>query len=267
LAESVGTFLAIVVGEEAASRRVSGMVAAGLFPAALELIDRRALQAIEAAFQAGYPPEAGAVLLIEVDGLNEGMEEQADTIEAIARGQGALRFAVAQDEAARARLWAARKGAASAMGRIAPNYYLHDAVVARSRLPEVLNRVIEIGERHGLIVANLFHAGDGNLHPMILFDQRRAGILPRVMSAGREMLQACVEAGGTISGEHGIGMEKNQFMPWIFSDADLQVMDRVRSAFDPDRRLNPGKVLPSNAGCADLSARPRARVMPEGVWI
>jgi glycolate oxidase len=241
--EAVRTFLAVFDTVDAASASVSEIIAAGMLPAALELMDRPALRAIEAAFQAGYPPEAGAVLLVEVDGLSESMEVQEGEIEAICRRHGALRFQAAADAEARAKLWAARKGAASAMGRIAPNYYLHDAVVARSKLPAVLSEVIAIGEAHRLPVANIFHAGDGNLHPMIVFDVREPGIMPRVMQAGREMLHACVKAGGTISGEHGIGVEKNEFMPWIFSDDDLAVMDRARSAFDPDRRLNPGRFV------------------------
>jgi glycolate dehydrogenase FAD-linked subunit len=265
--EGVRTFLAIFDNVDAASASVSGIIAAGMVPAALELMDQRALQAIEAAFHAGYPPEAGAVLLIEVDGLSESLDAQEAAIEAICRRQGVLRFETASDAEARDKLWAARKGAASAMGRIAPNYYLHDAVVARSKLPGVLSRVIAIGEAHELPVANLFHAGDGNLHPMILFDVREEGVMPRVMQAGREMLQACVEAGGTISGEHGIGVEKNNFMPWIFSDEDLAIMERARSALDPDRRLNPGKILPTGAACHDVSVKPRGMVKNPDLWI
>lgn len=265
--EAVRTFLAIFDSVDDASASVSEIIGAGLVPAALELMDRLALQAIEAAFKAGYPPEAGAVLLVEVDGLAESMEQQESTVEAICRRHGVLRFEAAADEQARARLWAARKGAASAMGRIAPNYYLHDAVVARSRLPAVLREVVAIGEAHGLPVANLFHAGDGNLHPMIMFDVREQGVMARVMQAGREMLQACVAAGGTISGEHGIGVEKSGFMPWIFSSDDLAVMDRARAAFDPARSLNPGKILPVGSACADVSTRPRAAVSRPDLWV
>jgi glycolate oxidase len=265
--ETVRTFLAIFDSVDAASASVSGIIGAGIVPAALELMDQAALRAIEAAFHAGYPPEAGAVLLVEVDGLVESLAVQEPAIEAICRRNGVLRFQAAADAESRARLWAARKGAASAMGRIAPNYYLHDAVVARSKLPQVLSRVIAIGEAHRLPVANLFHAGDGNLHPMILFDVREPGIMDRVMEAGREMLQTCVEAGGTISGEHGIGVEKNNFMPWIFSEQDLEVMERARAAFDPQRRLNPGKVLPSGPSCVDSHAMSRGMPKSEGLWI
>ena len=264
--EAVRTFLAVFDGVRAASNAVSDIIAEGLIPAALELMDRVALQAIEAAFRAGYPPEAGAVLLIEVDGLAETVEAESALIEQLCLEHGAIRFEAAASAEARAKLWAARKGAASAMGRIAPNYYLHDAVVARSKLPAVLAKVIEIGQAYELPVANLFHAGDGNLHPMIMFDAREPGVSERVMQAGREMLRACVEAGGTLSGEHGIGVEKNAFMPWIFSEADLDVMDRVRAAFDPQRLMNPGKLLPSGAGCADDVARPGASRRPD-LWV
>jgi glycolate oxidase len=265
--ESVRTYLAIFESVDAASASVSEIIASGIVPAALELMDQRALRAIEAAFHAGYPPEAGAVLLVEVDGITESLEVQERAIEAICRRHEALRFEAAADAEARARLWAARKGAASAMGRIAPNYYLHDAVVARSKLPAVLSQVIAIGEAHQLPVANLFHAGDGNLHPMILFDVREPGVMPRVMQAGREMLKACVEAGGTISGEHGIGVEKNNFMPWIFSEDDLAVMDRARAAFDPQGRLNPGKVLPTGATCHDVNVKARGVIKNPELWI
>src|SRR5579859_2477307 len=220
LPEAVRTAVALFESVEAASEAVSNLIARGIVPSALEMMDRLAISAIEAAFHAGYPPAAGAVLLVEVDGLLEQVEAQADIVDAVCRAAGALEIRLAATAEARARLWAARKGAASAMGRIAPNYYLHDAVVPRSRLPAVLAKVVEIGLRYDLPIANLFHAGDGNLHPMILFDVREPGILDRVMGAGREILTRCIEAGGTITGEHGIGLEKQSFMPLIFSPAD-----------------------------------------------
>ena len=257
---AVRTFLTIFDRVEDASASVSGMVGRGIIPSALELMDQLALRAIEAAFHAGYPPDAGAVLLIELDGLAESVSEQAKAVEQICRDNSVREIQVAETEAARAKLWAARKGAASAMGRIAPNYYLHDAVIARTRLPEVLARVAEIGERYQLPIANLFHAGDGNLHPMILFDIKEQAILDRVMPAGQEILETCVQAGGTISGEHGIGMEKNRFMPWLFSEDDLRVMARARDAFDPSNRFNPGKVFPSPDSCPDTHGRSRAPV-------
>src|ERR671938_150212 len=212
------------------------------------MMDQLALSAIEAAFHAGYPPEAGAVLLVEVDGLLEQVEAQSAVVDEVCRAAGALEIRLAASEEERARLWAARKGAASAMGRLAPNYYLHDAVVPRTKLPAILASVVEIGQRYDLPIANLFHAGDGNLHPMILFDIRQTGVLDRVLAAGRELLLRCIEAGGTITGEHGVGLEKQAFMPLIFGQADLDVMARVRSAIDPGGRLNPAKILPVASG-------------------
>jgi glycolate oxidase subunit GlcD len=259
LPSAVRTLLTVFGSVADASRAVSDVIGARIIPTALELMDRVALQAIEAAFHAGYPPEAEAVLLIEVEGLSEAVDGQIERIETICRACSAIEIRVAATESERAALWAARKGAASAMGRIAPNYYLHDTVIARTRLPDVLAEVIAIGQRHELTIANLFHAGDGNLHPMIMFDVREPGALDRVMSAGHEILRACVAAGGTISGEHGIGIEKNEFMSWIFNEADLATMAKVRAAVDPIGLMNPGKVLPTGAPCMDTST-PR-RVM------
>jgi glycolate oxidase len=272
LPEAVRTTLALFESVAAASEAVSRLIARGVVPAALEMMDRLAISAIEAAFQAGYPPEAGAVLLVEVDGLLEQVESQARVVDAVCREAGALEIRLAATEDERARLWAARKGAASAMGRIAPNYYLHDAVVPRTRLPAILAEVVEIGQRYDLPIANLFHAGDGNLHPMILFDVREAGILERVMAAGRELLLKCIEAGGTITGEHGVGLEKQAFMPLIFSQADLDVMARVRSAIDPSGRLNPAKILPTATAHASadrqgLGAGKAMPAVPEGLWV
>jgi glycolate oxidase len=202
-----------------------------------------------------------------VEGLAEEVEDQARRIEHLCREQGARSLRVAQTERERALLWAGRKGAASAMGRVAPNYYLHDAVVARSKLPRVMRRILEIGERHRLPVANIFHAGDGNLHPMLLFDAKEPGILDRVLEAGREMLRLCVDEGGAISGEHGIGIEKRDFMGWYFGEHDLEVQDRVRLAFDPARRMNPGKVIPTASSCGDTFVRARQVPMGSELWV
>jgi glycolate oxidase len=268
LPEAVRTTLALFASIEEASEAVSDLIGRGIVPAALEMMDRLALSAIEAAFHAGYPPEAGAVLLVEVDGLLEQVEAQAATVDTVCRAAGALELRLAATADERARLWAARKGAASAMGRIAPNYYLHDAVVPRTQLPRILARVVEIGKRYDLPIANLFHAGDGNLHPMILFDVREPGILDRVMAAGREILTSCVEAGGTITGEHGVGMEKISFMSLIFSPADLDVMARVRCAVEPTGNFNPAKVLPA-ADAAHGASRQGVMpaLVPEGMWV
>jgi glycolate dehydrogenase FAD-linked subunit len=268
LPEAVRTALALFATVEAASEAVSRLIGKGVVPSALEMMDRLALSAIEAAFHAGYPPEAGAVLLVEVDGLLEQVEAQAAVVDEVCRGAGALEIRLARTDAERALLWAARKGAASAMGRIAPNYYLHDAVVPRTRLPRVLAQVVEIGRRYDLPIANLFHAGDGNLHPMILFDARQPGVLDRVMAAGREILTCCIDAGGTITGEHGVGLEKLAFMPLIFSPADLDVMARVRDAVDPSGMFNPAKVLPSGEilhGATPSGGMPA--LAPEGMWV
>ena len=264
--EQVRTTLAIFRSVEAASEAVSSLIGRGIVPSALEMMDRLALSAIEAAFHAGYPPDAGAVLLVEVDGMLEQVEAQASVVDEVCRAAGAMEIRLAASEDARARLWAARKGAASAMGRIAPNYYLHDAVVPRTQLPAILSQIVEIGQRYDLPIANLFHAGDGNLHPMILFDVREPGILDRVMAAGREILGRCIEAGGTITGEHGVGMEKQAFMPLIFSEADLSVMSRVRDAIEPSGLFNPGKVLPGGESHVPAGTGAHARI-PEGIWV
>jgi glycolate oxidase len=268
--EAVRTTLALFASVEAASEAVSRVIGRGLVPSALEMMDKLALSAVEAAFHAGYPPDAGAVLLVEVDGLLEQVEAQAGVVDDECRGAGALEIRLAVSEDDRARLWAARKGAASAMGRIAPNYYLHDAVVPRTRLPDILAQVVDIGRRYDLPIANLFHAGDGNLHPMILFDVRQPGVLDRVLSAGHEILSRCIEAGGTITGEHGVGLEKQTVMPLIFSAEDLEVMRRVRTAIDPSGNLNPDKVLPSPDRHSPSSATPTRGVpsrVPDDLWV
>jgi glycolate oxidase len=268
VAEAVRTTLALFASVEAASAAVSDLIGRGVVPSALEMMDRLAISAIEAAFHAGYPPEAGAVLLVEVDGLVEQVDSQAAVVDEVCRAAGALEIRLAATAEERARLWAARKGAASAMGRIAPNYYLHDAVVPRTRLPQILAQVVEIGQRYDLPIANLFHAGDGNLHPMILFDVRQPGILDRVMAAGREILTRCIDAGGTITGEHGVGLEKQAFMPLVFGPADLDVMGRVRSAIDPTGNFNPAKVLPAPDFSHSLTTRGHTQQrIPEGMWV
>ena len=268
LPEAVRTTLALFASVEAASAAVSDLIGRGIVPSALEMMDRLALSAIEAAFHAGYPPEAGAVLLVEVDGFLEQVENQAAVVDAVCRAAGALDIRLAATADERARLWAARKGAASAMGRVAPNYYLHDAVVPRTRLPRILAQVVEIARHYDLPIANIFHAGDGNLHPMILFDVRQEGILDRVLAAGREILTCCINAGGTITGEHGVGLEKQGFMPLIFTAQDLDVMARVRSAIDPSGNFNPAKVLPSpdiaHGAVGSVGAPGR---IPEDMWV
>jgi glycolate oxidase len=244
LPEAVHTLLAGFPTIETASQAVSAVIGHGIVPAALEMMDETTVGAVEAHYHAGYPTDAGAVLLVEVDGLAESASELIAEIRRILERNEAFALRLAADKSERELLWAGRKGAIGALGRIKPNYYLHDGVVPRTRLPEVLHRVGEIAGHYRLPVANVFHAGDGNLHPNILFDLREAGVLEKVEKAGEEMLRACIEAGGTLSGEHGIGLEKNAFMPWIYGPDDLDAMQRVKDVLDPRGMLNPGKVFP-----------------------
>ena len=241
---TIATLLAAFPTIEAASLAVSAVIARGIVPSALEMMDRVTVGAVEAHYGAGYPTDAGAVLLVEVDGIAESTRElMAAVRDVLAKNEGyAMREA--QTGAERDLLWAGRKGAIGALGRIRPNYYLHDGVVPRSRLPQVLSTIGEIGEHYRLPVANVFHAGDGNLHPNILFDLRERDIIRQVESAGEEMLRAVVELGGALSGEHGIGLEKSAYMPWVFSADDLDAMQRVKRAFDHAGILNPGKIFP-----------------------
>jgi len=241
---SIATLLAAFPTIDTASQAVSAVIGSGIVPAALEMMDQVTVGAVEAHYRAGYPTDAGAVLLVEVDGIQESTRELTVAIrDVLSKNQGyAMREA--QTAAERDLLWAGRKGAIGALGRIKPNYYLHDGVVPRSRLPQVLSAVGEIGEHYKLPVANVFHAGDGNLHPNILFDMRDGDVLHQVEEAGEEMLRAVVELGGALSGEHGIGLEKNAYMPWIFSPDDLDAMHRVKDTLDPGGILNPGKIFP-----------------------
>src|SRR6266566_4964301 len=241
---SVATLLAAFPTIETASQAVSAVIARGIVPAALEMMDRVTVGAVEAHFHAGYPTDAGSVLLVEVDGLPEGTRELMAAVRDVLAENHGFAMREAQTPAERDLLWAGRKGAIGALGRIKPNYYLHDGVVPRSRLPQILSAVGEIGEHYKLPVANVFHAGDGNLHPNILFDMRDSEVLHQVEDAGEEMLRAVVELGGALSGEHGIGLEKSAFMPWIFSPDDLDAMHRVKDTLDPDGLLNPGKIFP-----------------------
>ncbi|MGH7777397.1 MAG: FAD-binding oxidoreductase, partial [Candidatus Dormibacterales bacterium] len=267
LPESVVTLMAAFPTIDAASHAVTDVIGHGVVPAALEMMDRVTIGAVEAHYHAGYPTDAGAVLLAEVDGLGESTRELAEEVRRVLTAHEATHLRTAADPAERELLWAGRKGAIGALGRIKPNYYLHDGVVPRTRLPEVLRRVGEIGEHYRLPVANVFHAGDGNLHPNILFDVREEGVMETVEKAGEEMLHACVELGGTLSGEHGIGLEKNAYMPWIFGPADLDAMLRVKRVIDPEGRFNPGKVFPGPAaGESPPRLRARAGLASEARW-
>jgi glycolate oxidase len=237
-----------------ASETVSAIIAAGIVPSAMEMMDQLAVQAVEAAVHAGYPLDAGGILLLEVDGARDGLDDARARIEEICRKHLASEVRVASSALERERLWAGRKGAFAAMGRLSPDYYVQDGVIPRTRLPDILRLVTESGVRHRLRVANVFHAGDGNLHPLILFDSRLGpDELERAKAAGLEILTACVEAGGSITGEHGVGMEKNCYMPLQFQSSDLAAMLRVRDAFDPDGLMNPGKIFPTPSRCREFS--------------
>jgi glycolate oxidase len=240
---------------------VSDIIADGIVPAAVEMMDQLCLQAVEQFIHAGLPVDQAAALLIEVVGLPAAVASQTQRINELAshRNVGTIRVAADDDE--RALLWKGRKSAFGAIARIKPNYYLHDTVVPRHRLPEVLAAVYEIAARHELLVLNVFHAGDGNLHPLLVYDAREPGVIERVHAAGDEIVRVSVAAGGVLSGEHGIGLEKRDLMPLMFSEVDLAAQADLRRAFDPKLLSNPDKVLPSPAGCGDVHS------VPEGAWV
>jgi glycolate oxidase subunit GlcD len=249
-----------------AAATVSGIIAAGVIPAALEMMDAEITRAVEEFVGAGFPRDAAAVLLVELDGLEAGVAAEVDEVSRIGRASGARTVRIAADDAERALLWKGRKSAFGAIARIAPDYYLHDAVVPRTRLVDVLRRVAEVCAGQRLTVMNVFHAGDGNLHPLIAFDAREPGIWVRVRDAGDEILRACVEAGGVLSGEHGIGIEKRDAMSLVFGPDDLDAQARLRDAFDPAGRANPDKVLPRGSRCGELGGAPPS-ADGEGTWI
>jgi glycolate oxidase subunit GlcD len=246
LPERSETLLGIFGDVVSACRAVGEIIKSGLVPAALEIVDRRTIAAVEASvYAAGLPTDAGAVLLIELDGPALAVARQLERVRALCTAAGAREVSVARDAEERQRFWRARKGAFGAMGRLAPDLYVHDAVVPRSKLPEILERVCEIGDRHRLRLSNVFHAGDGNLHPLVLYDSRNEGELQKAEDMGAEIIKACIEMGGSLTGEHGIGLEKRDFMPLMYSDDDLAAMRKMKTVFDPDGRLNPGKIFPT----------------------
>jgi glycolate oxidase len=256
---------------------VSAIIAGGVVPAALEMMDHGIVRAVEAFAHAGYPTDAAAVLLVEVDGIASGVDAEARQVEEAGRahGVGSIREAASPEE--RALLWKGRKSAFGAIAQIAPHYHLHDCVVPRTKLVEVLTGVYAICRREGITVTNVFHAGDGNLHPLLSFDRSDPGVLERVLRSSEEIVRLCVDAGGSLSGEHGIGLEKRDFMPLVFTDDDLTAQACVRGAFDPSGRLNPQKVLPDGARCGDFAVAASrsdatgigdaAHAIPEGTWI
>ena len=250
--QAVKTVLAVFDEIDHASAAVSAIIARGLVPAAVEMIDQLTIQAVEDAFGCGYPRDAAAALLVELDGLQVGLDAEAERIVAACRESGAREVRTARDENERALLWKGRKSAFGAYGRVSPAYMVMDGVIPRTKLPYVLHRVNEIVAAHGLRVGNVFHAGDGNLHPNILYDPRRPGEEARVVEAGAQIMKVCAEVGGSISGEHGIGLEKADFMPLIFSAADLALMQRLKHAFNPTGLCNPGKVFPTSKSCVEV---------------
>lgn len=252
LAEAVKTLVAVFDSIDEASNAVSSIIASGVIPAAIEMMDKMILQAVEEDTHAGYPIDAEAVLLIETEGLQEYVADVSEKIVAICQENRARVIRVAKDEAERQLLWAGRKNAFGAVGRISPEFYVQDGVVPRTKLPYVLRRVSEICSYYGLRVGNVFHAGDGNLHPLLLFDSQIPGEIERVRQAGHEILQVCAEVGGSITGEHGVGLEKQEEMALIFSPTDLQAMQSVRNVFNPQQLFNPGKLFPQPGRCAEV---------------
>ncbi len=252
LPEAAKTMVAIFDTMDDASNTVSEIIASGVIPAAIEMMDHMILQAVEADTHTGYPMDAAAVLLLEAEGLREVVAEQAEQIVSICNKHHAREVRIAANETERQLFWAGRKNAFGAVGRIRPEFYVQDGVVPRTRLPYVLRRVGEICESYGLRVGNVFHAGDGNLHPLILFDSQIPGEVERVRKAGHEILAVCAEVGGSITGEHGVGIEKQEEMALIFNEVDLRVMQQVREAWNPDQLFNPGKLFPMPGRCADM---------------
>ena len=237
---------------ESAGQCVADVIAAGIIPAGMEMMDRPAIHAAEAFVNVGYPLDVEALLIVEMDGPAAECDHLVDEVARIADANGAVSLRVSNDDVERLAFWAGRKAAFPAVGRIAPDYYCMDGTIPRRRLPEVLRRMSELAAHHGLGVANVFHAGDGNLHPLILYDAHKPGEIERAEEFGNDILRLCVEVGGVLTGEHGVGVEKRDLMPEMFSDADLKQQQRVKCAFDPESLLNPGKVFPTLHRCAEL---------------
>ena len=245
------TLLGVFETVDDACNTISDIIGAGIVPAALEMLDQVTLQAVEAAFHVGFPLDAGAVLIMEVDGLEAGLDEDAQRIETIANKNKARAVRRAGSDAERQLLWKSRKQAFGAMGRLAPSYCTQDGVVPRTRLPHILRFIQKVGREHDVRIANVFHAGDGNIHPIMLFDERDPEQVKRVLRASHEILEECLRQGGSVTGEHGIGVEKIDFMPKMFSPEDLQMMVRLRAAFNPDGLCSPAKMLPTAGACIE----------------
>src|SRR3954469_4300462 len=246
------TLVAFYAHMEEAGRTVSDIVSAGLIPGAMEIMDKLSIEAAEAATQAGYPTDAGAALVIELDGPESECEAGFDEIKEICDRNGATGIRVAEDEAERALIWKARKAAFAAMGRLAPNYYVQDSVIPRTKLPEVLTRIEELAQEHDVRVANVFHAGDGNLRPLVLYDADKPGEAERAEECAGEIVKACVDLGGSITGEHGVGVDKKRYMPSMYGEPDLAAFQMLRCAFDPEGRANPDKLMPTPRLCGEV---------------
>jgi glycolate oxidase len=256
LPEAVKTLLAVYDKVDDATETVAEITRSGITPAACEMFDSWTIRAVEEYVHAGYPIGAAAVLLIDVDGLREAVEAAAEDVANICRAHHAAEVRMARDAAERELLWKGRKNAFGAVGRISPTYYAMDGVIPRTKLPETLRRIAKIGEKYGFEIGNIFHAGDGNLHPLIPFNGRDREEFKRAIAAGTEIIRCCIDMGGSITGEHGVGMEKDHLMAFLFSEADLDLMRGVRGAFNPAGLLNPGKIFPSAKACGEIYARP-----------
>jgi glycolate oxidase len=254
--EAVKTLLAVYDKVDDATETVAEITRRGITPAACEMFDSWTIRAVEEFVHAGYPIGAAALLLIDVDGVREAVEEHAAEVADICRLHHAVEVRVARDAAERDLLWKGRKNAFGAVGRISPTYYAMDGVIPRTKLPETLRRLAKIGEKYHFEIGNIFHAGDGNLHPLIPFNARDRDEFRRAIAAGTEIIRCCIDMGGSITGEHGVGMEKDHLMPYLFSEADLALMRRVHDAFNPASLLNPGKILPSGKACGEIYTRP-----------
>src|SRR5437667_49760 len=251
--EAYRTLLGVFETVDDATNTISDIIGAGIIPGALEMLDQLILQAVEAAFHFGFPLDAGAVLIMEVDGLEAGLDADAERITAIAKKNNAREVRRANTDAERLLLWKCRKQAFGAVGRLAPSYCTQDGVVPRTKLPHILRAIQRIGSKYQLRIANVFHAGDGNIHPILLFDERDPDQVKRVLKASHEILEECVHVGGSVTGEHGIGVEKIDFMPKLFTPEDLNMMLRLRAAFNPENRCSPAKVFPTAGACIEPS--------------
>ncbi|GID91669.1 FAD-linked oxidase C-terminal domain-containing protein [Amorphoplanes digitatis] len=258
LPESVRTLLAAFETTDQAGAATSAIIAAGVVPAAVEMMDALAIEAAEAAVACGYPAGAGAVLIVELDGPLAEVEAQFAQVTALCEGNGAFELRIAADPAERALFWKGRKSAFAAVGRISPDYIVQDGVIPRTALPEVLHRIGEVSRAHGVRVANVFHAGDGNLHPLVLFDDAVPGQAERAEEVSGAIIDLCIEYGGSITGEHGVGMDKAKYMPRMFTDDDLETMQLLRCAFDPAGLANPGKIFPTPRLCGEVPRRHKA---------